>query len=183
MFFKMDIRKAIEATAVLLRLTPNRAMDRKRLLAFLYLADRKSLERSGRPIVGGRMVAMPYGPIHSEVYDLIKGARDQAEWSRHFSNEGYRINLTDEIRVTFLSRFEIELLNEISSIYSGFDTWDVANETHEFAEYKKNYHDGTSTPISLEDLVSAVGRKSDQQAIVKDAAEKAYYDEMFAEKK
>ncbi len=73
MIFRIDTRKAIEAAATLLRLAPHRIMGRKRLLALLYIADRESLKRRGRPIVGGRLCAMDYGPIHSEVYDLIKG--------------------------------------------------------------------------------------------------------------
>ena len=71
--FRLDTRKTIEAAATLLRLAPYRRMSRKRLLALLYLADRESLKPTGRPIIGGRLVAMDYGPIHSEVYDFIKG--------------------------------------------------------------------------------------------------------------
>src|SRR5437870_2033729 len=112
MFFKIDTRKAIEAAATLLRLAPRRTMDRKRLLALLYLADRKSLRRTGRPIIGGRLVAMDYGPLHSEVYDLVKGGHsDQAQWSRHFENEAYRVRLSDDVEISALSRYEIELLN------------------------------------------------------------------------
>jgi len=182
--FKLDTRKAIEAAATLLRLTPGRLMDRKRLLALLYLADRESLKKTGRPIIGGKLVAMKFGPIHSEVYNLIKGAGDeQTAWSRHFENEDYRVRLSDEeLLVSALSRYEIDLLNEISTQYAGFGTWDVADATHT-EEYKKNYREGTSTPIALEDLIEAVGRKSDESAIVQDAQEKAFFDDLFAGKK
>ena len=89
MFFRLDTKKTIEAAATLLRLMPHRMMGKKRLLTLLYIADRVSLERCGRPIIGGRLAAMDYGPIHSEVYDFIQGGHhDQALWSRHFENEG-----------------------------------------------------------------------------------------------
>ena len=63
MHFRLDTRKAIEATATLLRLAPHRLMGRKRFLAILYLADRESLKRTGRPMIGGRLVAMDYGSL------------------------------------------------------------------------------------------------------------------------
>ena len=184
MHFKIDMRKAIEASATLLRLTSYRVMDRKRLLALLYITDREGLKRTRRPVIGGRLVAMNNGPIHSEVYDLIKGGgKDQAMWSRHFENENYRVRLSDDdLRVSALSRYEIDLINEISTMYAGFGTWDVADATHT-DEYKKNFREGTSTPIPLEDLVEAVGRKSEKSAIQKDAEQKDYFDRLFSGQK
>ena len=67
---RLDSKKALEAAAVLVGRSPRKRMSRKRLLALLYLANRLSLKRSGRPIVGGRIAAMKYGPIHADVYDL-----------------------------------------------------------------------------------------------------------------
>jgi uncharacterized phage-associated protein len=179
--FKLDTRKAIEASATLLRQHPGRLMDRKRLLALLYLVDRESLKRTARPVIGGKISAMKFGPIHSEVYNLITGGGDeQASWSRHFENDGYRIRLSDDgLSVSALSRYEIDLLNEISTKYAGFGTWDVAEETHT-DEYIKNYQQGTPTPIPLEDQIEAVGRNLDKSVILQDAAEKALIDKMFA---
>lgn len=183
MIFKMDQRKAIEAAGILLRLTRHRMMDRKRLLALLFHSERESLKRTGRPIIGGRISAMKYGPVHSEVYDLIKGGgNNQAEWSRHFENDDYRIVLADDdLRVSALSRFEIDLLNEISAKFAGFGTWDVADASHT-EEYEKNYKPETSTQIPLEDMIEGVGRKADKEAILKDAEEKNYFDQLFAVK-
>src|SRR5437870_7012187 len=110
MSFKFDSKKAIEASAALLRMAPHRRMDRKRLLALLYIADRESMKRTCRPVVGGRLIALKHGPIHSEVYDLIKGGHpDVVEWSRHFENENYRVHLVHEVKITALWQYELEL--------------------------------------------------------------------------
>ncbi len=180
-FFKLDQRKAIEASATLLRLHPGRVMDRKRLLALLYMVDRECLKRTGRPVIGGKLTAMKHGPIHSEVYDLIKGGgNSQAEWSRHFENNEYKVHLADQdLQVSALSQFEIDLLNEISIQYAGQGTWDVAEATHT-EEYKKNYIEGTSSGIRLEDVIEAVGRKEDKELILQDAEEKSYFDKLFS---
>ncbi len=135
--FRIDIRKAIEASATLLRLAPHRMMGRKRLLALLYIADRESIKKTGRPIVGGRLVAMDYGPIHSEVYDLIKGSHSaQPDWSGHFQNEDYFVKLTKDLSPSALSRFEVGLLNAVSAEHLGQDDFDVALDTHR-EEWKK----------------------------------------------
>lgn len=183
MFFRLDTNKAIEAAALLLRLAPHRLMSRKRLLALLYIADRESLKETGRPIIGGRLVAMDYGPIHSEVYDLIKGGRvEQVEWSRHFRNDSYCVRLHDDLGVSALSRYEVAILNRVSEQRLGFDDWDVANESHEFKEYQQNHHQRTSTTIPLEDLIDAVGLSKKKEAILRDAKEKAFFDKMFSAK-
>jgi uncharacterized phage-associated protein len=180
MHFRLDTRKAIEAAAALLRLAPHRLMGRKRLLALLYLADRENLKRTGRPMIGGRLVAMDYGPIHSEIYDLIKGSHsEQAEWSRHFQNQGYQVELAQDLDPSALSRQEVNLLNEISSERLGRDDFDIASETHG-AEWERNHHEGTSAPIPLEHLIEAIGRSKDKDAIFRDAEEKAYFDKMFS---
>jgi len=56
---------------------------------------------------------------------------------------------------------------------------DLAESTHT-EEYTKNYREGTSTPISLEDVIDAVAREADKQLILKDAEEKAFFDKLFA---
>ena len=81
--FKLDSRKAIEATAILAGLSPGRRIGRKRLLALLYIASRECLKKSARPLLGGRLVAMTHGPVHSGVLDLIdqtEGTEGTAEW-------------------------------------------------------------------------------------------------------
>jgi uncharacterized phage-associated protein len=186
--FRLDTQKAIEAAATLLRLHRNRCMDWKRLLALLYIVDRESLKRTGRPIIGGRLVAMKHGPVHSEVYNFIKGGHaHQSRWSPHFGNDdGHRILLRDDPDIRALSRFDINLLNEVSQAYASFGTWDVANKTHDFPEYKPHEENvranNTSVVIRFEDLIDAVDRGADKEAILQDAAEKDHFDRLFAGK-
>ena len=126
---------------------------------------------------------MDYGPIHGEIYDLIKGSGPaQTEWSSHFQNEGYLIELTNDVGPSALSREEVNLLNEISSDRLGRDDFDLAQETHG-SEWKQNHRPGTSTPIPFEDLIKAVGRSEDRDVILRDAEEKAYFDKLFSGKK
>ena len=180
MFVKIDHHKAIEASGILLRLTKYRKMDRKRLLALLFLTELECIKRTGRPMIGGRISALPFGPIHSEVYSLIQGSgRHQAEWSRYFQNDDYRVQLSDaELAASSLSRFEVDLLNEISDRYVGQGTWDVAKQSHT-PEYHKHYVEGTSRTIPFDDMIAGAGRTADKDAIAQDLKDSHAFDAFF----
>lgn len=71
------LTKTLQAVAVLLELDGGR-MARIRLLKLLYIVDRELLADVARPLTGARVVAMKYGPVLSQVYDLIKGEAARA---------------------------------------------------------------------------------------------------------
>jgi uncharacterized phage-associated protein len=168
--FRTSTEKKIQAVAVLLRAEGNRT-DRLRLLKLLYIADRESLKERGSPIVGGKVVAMKHGPLHSEVYNLVKGEHDSEQlWSEYFSSEGNTVTLLKDPGRLELSPYEIEKLIEVSNRHRLDDTWDVAEATHEFGEYLACYQEGTSRTIPLEKILAELGfSDSDIAAIRQDA--------------
>jgi uncharacterized phage-associated protein len=180
---KLDSRKAIEAAAILAQQSPGRNIGSKRLLALLYIASRECLRRSGRPMVGGRLVAMKYGPIHGDVYSLIKEESDAeglAEWSKHFHTDGYRVVLDADPGINALSRFETQILNEVIQKYEDEDDWDIAHQTHEFNEYRSAFTKGRARRITLEQIIHAVKLSPMASSIVQDLKEKQEIDELFA---
>ena len=172
MYFQFGVDKLIQAVGVLLRSEADRRMGYLRLLKLLYIADREALEERGRPIVGTRPVAMDYGPVHSEVLDLVNGQHwAEQRWSAFIRKDGYEIELTDDPGVLSLSRYEIAKLNEISARYRELDQWELANLTHEFPEWKAHHVPGSSSDIPLEDILAAVNRSDDQDEILREAEE------------
>ncbi|MFB3882630.1 MAG: Panacea domain-containing protein [Armatimonadota bacterium] len=147
-------------------------MSYLRLLKLLYIADREALREVARPIVGTRPVAMPHGPVLSEVYDLVRGEHfDEAIWSEHIRKDGYEIELTKDPGVLTLSRYEIGVLTRTAEANRDTDDWELVRKTHSFPEWVRNYREGTSTPIPFEDLIEAVGRSEDRDEILEDAEE------------
>lgn len=172
MYFHFGTRKIVEAIATLLRSEGSRRMGCLRLLKLLYIADRESLRETGRPIVGTKPVAMDYGPLHSEAYDLIKGAHWGAEtWAQFIQKDGHEVELTDDPGVLTLSRYEIDTLTETARKYRDTEDFDLAALTHTFPEWKANWREGTSRPIPMEDIIEAVGRSGEREEILQDAAE------------
>ena len=183
MTMRLDVGKAIQAVGVLLRREGKRAI-RLRLLKLLYIADRISLQKTGSPILGSKLVAMRHGPVHSAVFDLVKGEHiDEPVWSRYFRNLGRDVVLEEEPEVGKLSRYEVELLNQVVDQRINLSDWDVAEETHGFEEWQKSYPDpseNTSRPIPLEVLIAAVGRGGDQAEIVQDMNDSEAFQRFFA---
>jgi uncharacterized phage-associated protein len=184
--FKLDSRKAIEAAAILAGQSPGRRISRKRLLALMYIANRECLKQSARPLVGGRLAAMQHGPVHADLYDLIKqreGAEGLAEWSRHFHNENYFVVLDEDPGVNALSRFEARTLAETVRKYEKDDDFDVAHQTHRFTEYGITYKKGKARTISLDKIIHAVSPSPMANSILRDLREKQEIDGLFASAK
>ncbi|MGE4002205.1 MAG: Panacea domain-containing protein [Planctomycetaceae bacterium] len=137
-------------------------MDRLRLLKILYIADRQSLQETGSPILGGRAVAMNHGPLHSDVYDMIKGTHPmEREWAKFIENEGTTVVLRDDPGRLDLSPYEIDKLNAITDWAKQFDTWELSEYTHGFQEWVDSFRKDTSTTIPPEKLLCALGFNQD----------------------
>jgi uncharacterized phage-associated protein len=170
MYFQFGTRKIVEAAATLLRSEACRRMSYLRLLKLLYIADRESLRETGRPIIGTRPVAMGYGPVHSEVLDLVRGAHwDEPTWAEFIRKDGYGVELQKDPGVLSLSRYEIAMLTRMAEQHRDTDDWQLVEKTHGFDEWKRNYQEGTSAPIPLEHIIEAVGRAEEREEILQDA--------------
>jgi uncharacterized phage-associated protein len=71
MRFQFDERKGTEALAYIAEKWPNVTIFF--VSKVLFFAEKKHLNRYGRPIVADTFIAMPNGPVPSTLYDFIKG--------------------------------------------------------------------------------------------------------------
>ncbi|MCH8153266.1 MAG: SocA family protein [Planctomycetes bacterium] len=182
MVFRLDVAKAIQAAAVLLRLESGNRMNYMRLLKLLYIADRESLKETARPITGDRVVAMDRGTVLSGVFDLIKGQHiDARHWDEFIETARFDVQLRGDPGNGKLSRYEIAKLQEISRRYESDDEWAMVDITHQFEEWRRNKpQEKSSRPIPLEDILDAVGRSADKHAIIQDASDAAAFDRFFS---
>lgn len=68
--FRFNPEKAVQV--VLWVLNNKDGINKHKLAKILFFADRYHFNNYGRPVVGGRHSAMKYGPVHSEIYDMLK---------------------------------------------------------------------------------------------------------------
>lgn len=158
MDFQFRPEKAIQSASVLLTASSG-AMEFIRLLKLLYIAERKQLEKNGTPLVGGKLVAMRNGPLHSVVYDLIKGQSAlSARWNKFFRTAHHSIEKLDDPGVSDLSRGEVQLLNSVSSEFEDYGTWELVEYTHSFQEWcNTKASANTSETITPQGVLRALG--------------------------
>ncbi len=182
MVFRFNIEKTMQAIAAFLHFHGANEMSYLRMLKLLYLADRESLRETGRPITGDRVVAMEHGPVLSSAYNLIRGEhKEWPEWSKFLGKKGYLIELLRDPGNGALSKYEIGKLRELTVKYADCNEWDMVEIVHELDEWKKNDPGKSSKPIPLEDILEAIGRAADTEAILQDARDQAAFDRLFAE--
>ncbi|MDZ4659362.1 MAG: Panacea domain-containing protein [Bythopirellula sp.] len=175
-----DRMKAVQAASVI-ALAEGRRIGKLRLLKLLYITDRCLIKETGKPLLGAKAVAMDHGPLHSDMLNMINGTLPNSRvWNKHFVSKGVRdIYLKDAPDNSALSRHEIETLQDVVTRHENFNDWELSELTHGFEEWKKNFQSNTSTPIPLEDLIDAVGRSDDKEAILTDLRDDLAFDRFF----
>lgn len=158
-----------------------------KLIKLLYLADREALARWGRSITTDVYVAMPHGPVLSQVLDLINeepdpGADDvESAWSRYISEpDHYEVSLKkDEVPGDLLSEAEDGLLDEIFAKYGHLTRWQLRDFVHTLPEWRDPQ--GGALPITVADILKAQQKSPEEiRAVESDLAELARIDAFFA---
>jgi uncharacterized phage-associated protein len=184
--FTFHPEKAVQASAILLKLKGKR-MKYLGLLKMLYIADRIALEQLEMPITGDCYVSMKYGPVLSQVYDLIKGKQsgDNSDnlsiWSEFISPRcGYRdyyISLRADPGNDELCQEEEEILRKVYALFGHLDPFTVAEWTHGLPEWQQPEPINSAVPIVIEDILHNVGKNdSEIEEIRQLALQEAYLD-------
>lgn len=115
--FKFDFDKGLEAILYVARRIPHPTFHN--VSKVLYFADLDHLESYGRFVTGDRYIAMEYGPVPSNVNNIMRAARgaqefeDQKESIRNSFTipARYSIQALRDARISVFSRSDIECLD------------------------------------------------------------------------
>jgi len=173
--FIFDEKKAVAAAGVLLVHSGGR-MNYLRLIKLLYIADRRSLANRGRPIVGGRYVSMPLGPVLSEVLNLVK--EGGLIWSQVIEKSRYDAVLKGRVDTGRLSGDEVKILLKAASDYKDDDRWTIVRKMHKLPEWKNPGR--SSLDIPVEDILKALKFEKGKIAKIRQQSiERASFDKLF----
>lgn len=135
-----------------------------KLMKLLYLADRESFRILGRPITLDKYVSMDNGPVLSQTYNLMTGAKPSTGyWSSMISDRAeHKLSITDESEISTeaLSESEMEIADGVFAEFGHKPRFDLCDMTHDFPEWD-NPH-GSSKPIHYEEILSAVGYSQEE---------------------
>lgn len=165
-------RRATQAAAAFLK----RAGDHLNymvLLKFLYLADRAALLDWGTPITGDTYRSMRWGPLLSQIHDLITEPMPENEtkasvWKSHIELRGYDVALVQDPGSEELSEADEELIarifDEFFTKYKElkFNPFDFCDYLHNILPEYKTARQGECFPLDYHDILVA-GRKAPEE--------------------
>ncbi len=77
-------------------------IDMYALLKTLYYADKYHFQQWGRTITGDTYHRLPFGPVPSKTYDMLKSVRGDWLWSRDLSDSlGFADHTTEPLAKVF----------------------------------------------------------------------------------
>lgn len=139
-----------------------------KLMKLMYLAERRSYQQYGEPIIGDALVSMPNGPVLSSTLDLINfGSQRNLDggWDTLIAERSGRdmalkspelISSEDDLRE--LSDSDVEILQFIWSEFGKKSAFWLREYTHRHENCPEwEDPDGSSVPIKLETLFEALG--------------------------
>jgi uncharacterized phage-associated protein len=178
--FTLDERKAADAASFLIH-RHGGVMNHMLLVKLLYAAERESLKRFNRPIVGDRYVSMKHGPVVSGLLNLINEERTFPAWAvliERSSPTEVRL-LTDEPPLRSLSDADIEALTAAIEQYPDMDQFEVRDAMHrEFAEWENPGN--SSWPIPVERILRVLNKSEDDvERVRRVQGEKRYFQKLF----
>jgi uncharacterized phage-associated protein len=177
--FQFSAAKFIQACGVVLRFHGGQA-SYLRVLKLLYIAERDCLQQRGQPMIGGRLVAMKNGPLHSEGYDLIKGQHiAEPDFFRCFERRLFSLRMIQDPGVEELSPWEVERLDDACQRHAEQDDWELVEETHRLPEWVSAYVPDTSKTIPLADVLRTAPTPLDLDAVLHAARLQAHTRRIF----
>jgi hypothetical protein len=159
-------KRATQAAASFLKLTPNSRLNYMTLLKYLYLADREALLRWGRPITFDEFFEMKLGPVLSKVDDLMSNmtrTQENSFWVKYISPpSNWCVSLLNDPGIDELSQAEMELIEETFALYRSYeDPFEFADFLHKILPELKGVSHGR-LPISIGDILRAERRPPEQ---------------------
>jgi uncharacterized phage-associated protein len=143
--FRVNVRKALEVILWFAEKRPG--IDFHAILKLLFFADKYHLNQWGRPIVGDRYEAAPYGPIAQTTYDILR--RDplalellQMPDLPFEVRGGYLVTGHRPPDLHKLSESDVEALEAAWNKYSHLDFNGLTNASHKHPAYRKAEKEG-----------------------------------------
>jgi uncharacterized phage-associated protein len=153
-----DNKKALNAVLYI-----SNRLNRKdfhKIFKILYFSDREHLLEYGRAITGDVYIAMPDGPVPSNVYDIFKSVRgdgfykDDGQFSKHFSVMDWDlVKPHHDADPNELSDSNIECINKSLSLYGNLSWDEIREKSHDYA-WRSTI---MNRPISFENMLREQG--------------------------
>lgn len=176
--FRFKQTETVQAVAQLLRHADG-SDDCLRIVKLLYIANRRTIKKAAWPFTGGPVVAMRHGPVLSCMLDMVENAAEPD----FLEIQGHQLHLVADPGDDKLCPLIIDILQETWTEYKDKGCWQVAEETREFDEWKRNWRPGVIPPAAIpyKDIFEAVGMSDAYERTVSEEQYHSAVDDFFAD--
>ncbi len=157
-----NTKKIIQALAYLAFKMPDSVIDDMKAYKLLWLADRCHLRKNGRTITGDKYFAMPRGVVPTDAKHLLDGEQTLLEnpngyfekWIEKTKDHKYKA--IHEPETLEFSESDIEVLDQVISLYGNYSRHDLSDLSHRYPEWKeyenmiKDKSEKNSFPINID---------------------------------
>lgn len=152
-----DHLKSVQTVAYFVRKAGG-SIEKLKLIKLIYLAERQSIQRRGRPMNFDSYLSLPHGPIASSALNGIDHKFTRSEWDALEIAENKRdVSIATEVSDDHLSRSDRAILDAIWGQFGAMTASKIRNWTHKHCPEYVEVGPSSSMPIDIADIFEQVG--------------------------
>jgi uncharacterized phage-associated protein len=152
-----DHLKSIQTIAWFVRKAGGSA-EKLKLIKLIYLADRLSFKRRGKPINFDSYFSLPHGPVASSALNGMDHNLNDPAWEALALAENRRdVTIIGDVTEDRLSRADQSILEETWKEFGGMTASQIRNWTHKHCPEYVEVGPAASLPIDLSEILAQVG--------------------------
>jgi uncharacterized phage-associated protein len=155
-----NARKSAQVIAFFISKSGASSLNVLKAIKLVYLADRRSIQVYGFPILDEPRVAMPHGPVNSTTYSHVNGEHElESGWSEFLEDRAeHQIGARRPIKIgdlDELSEADVQCLEHVWGEFGHMNQWQLVEFTHDRRNIPEwEDPNGSSKPIPLERIMT-----------------------------
>ncbi len=145
--FTYNKDKAVEMMIYIVSQVPN--CDKHQLMKTCFFSDLNHLENYGRPVTGNKYIKMNYGPVPSEIYNIIQRPLPD---ENYIEVEGYNLKALREANLKKLSKSDVKSIDYAVRLLSDMDFQARTEISHGHAWMSAELNQEISFDLLLEEI-------------------------------
>jgi uncharacterized phage-associated protein len=152
-----DHLKSIQTIAYFVRKAGGSA-EKLKLIKLVYLADRLSFRRRGKPLNFDSYFSLPHGPVASTALNGMDHNLSDSSWDvLALADNRKDVTIVGDVSDDRLSRADRAILDDTWAEFGGMTASQIRNWTHRHCPEYVEVGPAASLPIDLPELLAQVG--------------------------
>lgn len=136
-------------------------VNKMKALKYVWLSERLHLRKYGRLILNDAYFALKYGPVASNTKDLAEGtsflSKEESAYRHTYLQtvDDYTYQSVKTFQSDVFSDSDIQVMKSIYETFSGYDEFELSDESHKYLEWKKYepyFNSGSASRFAMEIL-------------------------------